>query len=167
VARARSEFFKGKPARWRMAEPCALIIIFVTLGMILPLFFPCTPTQARCCCCAACLPVPLLLLCARMCDCLPVLLVVGPCVPDCMLACPPCLPAPSAAPFKTAGGLKFYSGGSLDPAGLHVLLLPAFTCALLCSALPCPITPACLLQCVIIQGETKPLCPDGTSDRIK
>ncbi len=31
-----------------MAEPCALIVIFVTLGMILPLFFPCTPTQARC-----------------------------------------------------------------------------------------------------------------------
>lgn len=30
-----------------MAEPCLLIIIFVTLGMILPLFFPCTPTQAR------------------------------------------------------------------------------------------------------------------------
>lgn len=31
-----------------MAEPCALIVIFVTLGMILPLFFPCTPTQASC-----------------------------------------------------------------------------------------------------------------------
>lgn len=48
VVRARNEFFKGKPAKWRMAEPCLLIIIFVTLGMILPLFFPCTPTQARC-----------------------------------------------------------------------------------------------------------------------
>lgn len=45
VARARSEFFKGKPAQWRMAEPCLLIIIFVTLGMMLPLFFPCTPTE--------------------------------------------------------------------------------------------------------------------------
>ncbi|KAI7836469.1 hypothetical protein COHA_009686 [Chlorella ohadii] len=45
VARARQEFFKGRPAKWRMAEPCALIVIFVTLGMILPLFFPCTPTQ--------------------------------------------------------------------------------------------------------------------------
>ncbi|KAK2076390.1 hypothetical protein QBZ16_000915 [Prototheca wickerhamii] len=29
----------------RMAEPCALIILVVTLGMMLPLFFPCTPTQ--------------------------------------------------------------------------------------------------------------------------
>lgn len=48
VTRARSEFFKGRPAKWRMAEPCLLIIIFVTLGMILPLFFPCTPTQVRC-----------------------------------------------------------------------------------------------------------------------
>jgi hypothetical protein len=45
VVRARTEFFKGKPAKWRMAEPCLLIVIFVTLGMILPLFFPCTPTQ--------------------------------------------------------------------------------------------------------------------------
>lgn len=45
VVRARAEFFRGKPAKWRMAEPCLLIIIFVTLGMILPLFFPCTPTQ--------------------------------------------------------------------------------------------------------------------------
>lgn len=47
VARARQEFFKGKPAQWRMAEPCLLIVIFVTLGMMLPLFFPCTPTQVR------------------------------------------------------------------------------------------------------------------------
>ena len=47
VARARSEFFKGRPPRWRMAEPCLLIVIFVTLGMILPLFFPCTPTHVR------------------------------------------------------------------------------------------------------------------------
>ncbi|KAL4443355.1 hypothetical protein ABPG75_011092 [Micractinium tetrahymenae] len=45
VARARQEFFKGRPAQWRMAEPCLLIVIFVTLGMMLPLFFPCTPTQ--------------------------------------------------------------------------------------------------------------------------
>jgi hypothetical protein len=28
-----------------MAEPCVLIVLFVTLGMLLPLFFPCTPTQ--------------------------------------------------------------------------------------------------------------------------
>uniref|UniRef100_A0A1D2A2N7 Chloride channel protein n=1 Tax=Auxenochlorella protothecoides TaxID=3075 RepID=A0A1D2A2N7_AUXPR len=31
--------------RLRMAEPCILIMLFVTMGMILPLFFPCTPTQ--------------------------------------------------------------------------------------------------------------------------
>lgn len=33
--------------RLRMAEPCILIMLFVTMGMILPLFFPCTPTQVR------------------------------------------------------------------------------------------------------------------------
>lgn len=49
VTRARSEFFKGRPARWRMAEPCLLIVIFVTLGMVMPLFFPCTETQASLC----------------------------------------------------------------------------------------------------------------------
>lgn len=31
--------------RLRIAEPCVLIVVFVTLGMILPLFFSCTPTQ--------------------------------------------------------------------------------------------------------------------------
>ena len=45
VARARAVYFRGKPKSWRMAEPCLLIVIFVTLGMMLPLFFPCTPTQ--------------------------------------------------------------------------------------------------------------------------
>jgi hypothetical protein len=30
---------------WRMAEPCLLMALFVTLGMLLPLAFPCTPTQ--------------------------------------------------------------------------------------------------------------------------
>ncbi|EFN56864.1 hypothetical protein CHLNCDRAFT_144489 [Chlorella variabilis] len=31
VVRARNEFFKGKPAKWRMAEPCLLIIIFCVI----------------------------------------------------------------------------------------------------------------------------------------
>lgn len=35
----------NRDKRMRMAEPCVLIIVFVTLGMLLPLFFPCTPTQ--------------------------------------------------------------------------------------------------------------------------
>ena len=30
---------------WRIGEPLVLISIFVTLGMLLPLAFPCTPTE--------------------------------------------------------------------------------------------------------------------------
>ena len=30
---------------WRIAEPLLLISIFITLGMLLPLAFPCTPTD--------------------------------------------------------------------------------------------------------------------------
>lgn len=30
---------------WRMAEPCILMGLFVTAGMLLPLAFPCTPSQ--------------------------------------------------------------------------------------------------------------------------
>jgi chloride channel 7 len=43
VARLRAELLKTKFQK--MAEPCALIVVFVTIGMVLPLFFPCTPTQ--------------------------------------------------------------------------------------------------------------------------
>ena len=35
---------QGRTA-WRIAEPCILIGLFVTLGMLLPLAFPCTPTH--------------------------------------------------------------------------------------------------------------------------
>ena len=45
MARFRQDFFKHKDPKWRMMEPCALIVLFVTLGMVLPLFFRCTPTQ--------------------------------------------------------------------------------------------------------------------------
>lgn len=34
-----------KNQRLRMAEPMAIIAVFVTLGMLLPLAFPCTPTS--------------------------------------------------------------------------------------------------------------------------
>ena len=43
VARFRGEAIKSK--RQRMAEPMVVMAVFVTLGMVLPLFFPCTPTQ--------------------------------------------------------------------------------------------------------------------------
>lgn len=43
VVRFRAEVLRTQ--RQKMMEPCILIILFVTLGMILPLFFPCTPTQ--------------------------------------------------------------------------------------------------------------------------
>ncbi|KAK9804251.1 hypothetical protein WJX72_003440 [[Myrmecia] bisecta] len=43
VARIREATTKGSKV-WRMAEPCLLMAIFVTLGMLLPLAFPCTPT---------------------------------------------------------------------------------------------------------------------------
>jgi hypothetical protein len=90
VARARSEFFKGKPARWRMAEPCALIIIFVTLGMILPLFFPCTPTQVLVWPCVIAMVCP----CPGTC---PACLPARP--PARLPACPPaCLPACLSSP---------------------------------------------------------------------
>ncbi|KAK9840815.1 hypothetical protein WJX81_006821 [Elliptochloris bilobata] len=44
VARLRIRVLRGK-RWWRMAEPCLLMGAFVTLGMLLPLAFPCTPTQ--------------------------------------------------------------------------------------------------------------------------
>ena len=44
VARLRITVLRGK-RWWRMAEPCLLMAAFVTLGMLLPLAFPCTPTQ--------------------------------------------------------------------------------------------------------------------------
>ena len=43
VTRLRAELLRTKFQK--MAEPCILIIVFVTLGTLLPLFFPCTPTQ--------------------------------------------------------------------------------------------------------------------------
>ncbi|KAL4529321.1 hypothetical protein Ndes2526A_g04115 [Nannochloris sp. 'desiccata'] len=43
VTRLRAELLRTKFQK--MAEPCILIILFVTLGTLLPLFFPCTPTQ--------------------------------------------------------------------------------------------------------------------------
>lgn len=46
VARFRAEFINHS-RRLRMAEPCIVIVLFVTLSMVLPLFFPCTPTQVR------------------------------------------------------------------------------------------------------------------------
>ena len=30
---------------WRVAEPCILVGVFITLSMLLPLAFPCTPTH--------------------------------------------------------------------------------------------------------------------------
>ena len=44
MARLRITVLRGKRG-WRMAEPCLLMAAFVTLGMLLPLAFPCTPTQ--------------------------------------------------------------------------------------------------------------------------
>lgn len=44
VARLRQAFMQGNK-RWQIMEPCILIGAFVVLGMLLPLFFPCTPTQ--------------------------------------------------------------------------------------------------------------------------
>lgn len=43
VTRLRREFLRSKYQK--MAEPLILIALFVTIGTILPLFFPCTPTQ--------------------------------------------------------------------------------------------------------------------------
>ena len=43
VTRMRAALLKSKKAK--MLEPCVLIVVFVTLGTILPLFFPCNPTQ--------------------------------------------------------------------------------------------------------------------------
>lgn len=43
VTRLRSKLLKTKRAR--LLEPCVLIAVFTTVGTILPLFFPCLPTQ--------------------------------------------------------------------------------------------------------------------------
>ena len=43
VTRLRAALLRTKFQR--MMEPCVLIVLFVTIGTILPLFFPCTPTQ--------------------------------------------------------------------------------------------------------------------------
>jgi chloride channel 7 len=43
AARARAALLRTKAQR--MAEPLVLIAVFVTLSTVLPLFFPCTPTQ--------------------------------------------------------------------------------------------------------------------------
>lgn len=43
VARLRAELLKTKFQK--MLEPCVLIVFFVTITTVLPLFFPCTPTQ--------------------------------------------------------------------------------------------------------------------------
>ena len=43
VTRLRSKLLKTKRAR--LLEPCVLIVVFTTVGTILPLFFPCLPTQ--------------------------------------------------------------------------------------------------------------------------
>ena len=43
VTRLRGRLLKTKRAR--LLEPCVLIVVFTTLGTILPLFFPCLPTQ--------------------------------------------------------------------------------------------------------------------------
>ncbi len=31
--------------KWRMGEPLLIIVVFVSLSMLLPLAFPCTPTN--------------------------------------------------------------------------------------------------------------------------
>jgi hypothetical protein len=44
VCRARDARMAG--AKWRRCvEPCVLVVVYVTGTMVLPLFFPCTPTQ--------------------------------------------------------------------------------------------------------------------------
>ena len=44
VCRARGRLSRG--LRWgRCVEPCVLALVYVTGAMLLPLFFPCTPTQ--------------------------------------------------------------------------------------------------------------------------
>jgi hypothetical protein len=44
VCRARDARLGG--AKWRRCvEPCVLVVVYVTGTMVLPLFFPCTPTQ--------------------------------------------------------------------------------------------------------------------------
>lgn len=43
VARLRGEVLRSKRAK--MAEPCILIVLFATINTVLPLFFPCSPTQ--------------------------------------------------------------------------------------------------------------------------
>ena len=44
VCRARDAVLGG--AKWRRClEPCALVAVYVTGTMVLPLFFPCTPTK--------------------------------------------------------------------------------------------------------------------------
>ena len=45
VCRARDALMRGAP-RWRRClEPCVLVAVYVTGSMVLPLFFPCTPTK--------------------------------------------------------------------------------------------------------------------------
>jgi len=44
VCRARDALLGG--TKWhRLVEPCVLVVIYVTGTMVLPLFFPCTPTK--------------------------------------------------------------------------------------------------------------------------
>lgn len=44
VCRARDALLGG--TKWRRClEPCAIVVLYVTGSMVLPLFFPCTPTQ--------------------------------------------------------------------------------------------------------------------------
>lgn len=124
---------------------CAALQLFlsmlVKLPVILPLFFPCTPTQP------SCLHVVQEIAWATLrCPC-------------CALLC--CAGAGHQAVCK--GWLGPVPASCALPATvLHAcshLRLPAvrpsvFTCL--------PIA----LQCVIIQGETKPLCPEGTPQDI-
>lgn len=112
-----------------MAEPCALIVIFVTLGMILPLFFPCTPTQVGLAGCSL-----RLLVWAR------------------------CRPGQKPAPPL------LFSGAAVVPPRVVPTMVAAYSGRSFTGSRASAFRP---VQCVIIQGETKPLCPEGTPQDIK
>ena len=44
ISRLRDSFMSHMKWR-RMIEPCLLVILWTTGAMVLPLFFPCTPTE--------------------------------------------------------------------------------------------------------------------------
>jgi chloride channel 7 len=118
VCRARGALSRG--LRWgRCLEPCVLALVYVTGAMLLPLFFPCTPTQ--------CVAAGGEVYCGQ--DVSGIVNATAAATAAAAAASDPTDPASAAAANETAAAAAAAAALAV-PSGVPPLSLPLYTCSI-------------------------------------